>query len=330
MASTKKKPVFRTKLAAAFAAAVLLIPGVGARAQEAAVMDAPVDQMRGAVPRRDANLPDLHKLEIQFSLAAFDTIKAKDVCYVSVPITSGARLYSHMDARGIKTPEEAKKDRDAFFKGVIAPNIDSGERMAETLAQKNDCAVIAPTSFEKRFHSQKSTNWGQDEFMSLWIGLIDAKVTKMVMIDGWEYSNGSGEEYLQAALMQMGRAGRSNISVVDTKGEALTPDKTIRLMADAFKDVHRRGLKARNMAETLALMLAAEERYAAGMRENGCVVADVSMLPPYDRGVIAAAALDVRPIFERDYPDILKVVEKHASCDFTPANALFRAAGPRP
>lgn len=285
------------------------------------------------VSKRTDDLPPEHKLQALFALAAFGTLKAKKVAYISVPITSGPRLYDYMTAKGFKTPDEAKKDHEAFFENVVEPNLAQGVAGSDAWAKKIDGAVIAPAEFEGRLRRNGHVHWGQDDFMGMWIPLVDEKVTHMVMLDGWQFSNGSGEEYLQAVLMQMGRSKRSDIEIVDERGVAIPLEKGVALIADAFRDIHARGLKPRNMAETLALLIEAERRFSIE-RKYGWSGEPVARpegmakptLPPYDSKRIQAIAREVAPIFRQYYPDIAETLKKTSSFDFSPLNAVFRKA----
>lgn len=286
---------------------------------------------KAVISQRTDDLPDAHKLQAQFALAAFATIKTKKLAYVSIPITSGRRLYDYMEANGFKTSAEAKADHAAFFKNVVSPNFDAGLSTSKIWAEKLDGAVIAPVEFEKHLRTQSMIDWDQDDFMGMWIPLIDQKITQMVMIDGWEFSNGSGEEYLQAALMQMGRAKRSNIEITDERGKPLPLDAGIKLLANGFIELTEKGIKARNMAETVALLLEAEERFhrermtGHAAEPPGTPVRKVTKpsVPSYDRTAVAAVAGEVRGILARDYPDILPTLAKISSYDFSPINKLF-------
>lgn len=286
---------------------------------------------RNNVPQRTQDLPEAHKLQAQFALAAFATIKTQNLAYVSIPITSGRRLYDYMEEKGFRTVEEAKADHIAFFKNVMTPNFAAGLEVSNAWAEKLNGAVIAPVEFEKHLRSHEAINWGQDDFMGMWVPLIKEKITQMVMIDGWEYSNGSGEEYLQAALMQMGRDGRSNITITDMRGAPMPLDKGIELLADAFINVTERGIKARNMAETLAIVLEAEQRFnterttgrTAEPRGSSRHKPVMPTVLPYDHAKVAAIADKVRGILTQQYPDILPKLKNISSYDFSPMNALF-------
>jgi hypothetical protein len=234
-----------------------------------------------------------------------------------------------MDKMGFKTPEEAKQDRAEFFKNVIAPNLAEGGKASDDWAKKTVGAVIAPAEFEKT-RGLKETKWGQDAFMGMWLGVIDNQVTEMVMLDGWQYSDGAGEEYLQAMLMKMGRRARNNIEVLDSAGNEMKFEDGIKLMADAFKEIHNRGLKPRNMAATLLRLIEAEYRYsveqdygqsAEPTKESYAVYPN---MPAYDRKKMLPAAKEARRIIHDHYPDVEEIVEKNTSFAYAPINALFR------
>lgn len=289
------------------------------------------------IPERTADLPSAHKLQAQFALAAFATLKAKNVTYVSVPITSGPRLYDFMDKYGYKTAAEAKDHPKKFFNEVVEPNLEQGIEGSHYWIEKLHGTVIAPAEFEGRLRRQWGTiDWGQDDFMGMWVPLIDEKVTNMVMLNGWEYSNGSGEEFLQAVLMQMGRRPRSDITIQDgEEGRPILLDEGISLMANAFKDVLSRNIQPRNMAETLAILLEAERRFHAEQTTGTLIEPKPTSpdaihtptkpsVPAYDHAVIAKVAAEVEPLIDKYFPDIRQKLAHTSSYDFSPINAVFR------
>jgi len=147
--------------------------------------------------------------------------------------------------------------------------------------------------------------------MAMWIAFVEKKVTHMVMVDGWQYSNGAGEEYLQAVLMQMGDRGRTNMTITDQHGKTLKLHKGLRLLTDAFLDVHSRGMDAGNMAETLARLIEAERRYAASRPKIGH-----GHGLSYDRREFTSFADKATTLIERDYPDVESIVKKVPTASF--------------
>jgi hypothetical protein len=302
------------------------------------------DQLR-EIFERTVDLPPEQRLQAQFALAAFATIKARKVTYVSVPITSGPQLYSFMDKHGFKTQDEAKKDRPMFLAEVIEPNMARGVAGAQRWAEKDGTAVIAPAEFDGALYRAwgAGVHWGANDFMGMWVPLIDEKVTNMAMLKGWEYSNGCGEEYLSAVLMQMGRRPRNDITIVD--GESEKPiglDEGISLIAGAFKDIMSRGIRPRNMAETLGILLEAEDRFywekmtgtvlEPAAVSPGAIKARMTKptMPDYDHEKVRKVAAEIVPMLNQYFPDILDKLKKTSSYDFSPLNSIFKEPTPKP
>lgn len=183
--------------------------------------------------------------EITVVESAYDSVLCKDFTYVSTPITSGAILYAALDKAGVSDLETLRKDKDFFYANVIKPNIEAAEAVAHTMLQLGG-AVIAPAAFEA-----KSLGWGQDEYMGLWLDTIERKATRLAMVDGWEYSNGGCEEYLQALLMQAGRRDRNTISIVDAQGVPISHDTALQLMLTAITHLLERGFTPTTLIRVL-------------------------------------------------------------------------------
>lgn len=286
---------------------------------------------------RNAKLPKENLLQAQFALAAFATIKAKNITYVSVPITSGPRLYDFMDRHGFKTMAEARADHALFLKEVIEPNMAKGVEGSEVWREKLHGTVIAPAEFDGRlYRAWGKVHWNADDFMGMWVPLIDEKVTNMALLDGWQYSNGCGEEYLQAVLIQMGRRDRNNMTIMDAEeGRAMPLHEGIKLMADAFKDVLGRGIRPTNMAETLGILIEAERRFhvekmGGHLIEPEAVSPGASKaktapsLPAYDHEMVAAIAREINPLLDQYFPHVRRLLAETSSYDFSPMNAVFR------
>ncbi len=181
---------------------------------------------------------------------AYDSILAHDLTYVSTPITSGALLYKVLADTGVKTLEELRDDKAFFFENVIKPNIENADKAAQRILDLKGGAIIAPAAFEA-----KQLGWGQDEYMGMWFDVIEKKATRIVLLDGWEYSNGAGEEYLQAILMQAGRRDRDNIEVVDERGDKIMMPQAVRLIGDAIEDLMNRNFEPKTSAIVLNRLL---------------------------------------------------------------------------
>ena len=188
--------------------------------------------------------------EVGVVTTAFDAVMAGDLTYVSTPITSGAVLYREMDRAGVSTVEELRADKGYFYDNVIRPNIQTADGVARDILGMKGGAVIAPAVFEAR-----QLDWDQDAYMALWLDVIERKATRIAMVDGWEYSNGGAEEYLQALLMQAGRRDRSDIEIVDQRGDPLDQTVALRLLAGAVEDLLGRGFVPVVTATVLSRMV---------------------------------------------------------------------------
>lgn len=168
-----------------------------------------------------------------------------DLTYVSMPISSGRLCYDIATAEGVTADELKTRDANQFFLDVIKPNIDRGTSIAHSLTGSH---VGRPTIVPAVF--QAKAKWSQDEYMAMWLAMIEQKVTTIVLTDDWEYSNGGAEEYLYGLQMQAGYKSRTNVQILDQRGAPLKISKALELIASALDDLHTRSTPQRS--ETLA------------------------------------------------------------------------------
>ncbi len=264
-------------------------------------------------------LPREHSLQLQLAIAAFGCIDADSIVYISTPVTTGKRLYEYMKKKGLKTPDAAKADKEEFYKNVISLNIQDSLAWAKIWRTKTKGAIIAPAEFEK-CRALGDIKWSQDAFMGMWLTLIDNKATALIMQDGWVYSDGAAEEYLQAICMQAGLRQRNNIHVMDTAGRQINLDEGIISLAEAFKDLHQRGLSPERLAKTLTRLLLLEERHAAGHLSGEIKTAP--SLPVYEREPLLEVKKEVMTILKKNHGKLLAALEKQRSAEYTPLNIL--------
>ena len=194
---------------------------------------------------RLANADPSRVREVGVVGTAYDSVYASEITYVSTPITSGAYLYAAMDAAGISDPEEFRQNKEAFSRDVIAPNLAAADAVAHRMVDLGG-AVIAPAAFEAR-----SLGWGQDDYMGLWLDVIERRATRLALVDGWQFSNGGAEEYLQALLMQAGRRDRNNMEIVNANGDMLTHADALALLSGAVAELISRGFRPVTLARVL-------------------------------------------------------------------------------
>lgn len=278
---------------------------------------------------RLANSTPARMHEIQAVSTAYDSVLCADFTYVSTPITSGAILYEAMTAAGVSTLEELRKDSDLFYQKVILHNLAAADSVAQTMLSFGG-AVIAPAAFEAR-----ALGWDQDAYMGLWLDTIERKATRLALVDGWEYSNGGAEEYLQALLMQAGRRDRNNIEIVDARGEVLSHKRGIELLAAAIAELLDRNFKPTVLAQVLHRAI----KLHGFVRDEGQYghLADECGRNQFS---IAGAYFDAMPSYD-DYRDtvqgtrsvqsailsLLPPEEQQSSCSLAMAPGLVRSDG---
>ena len=175
-------------------------------------------------------------LGIKALLSAYNSILSP-LAYVSMPITGGIRLYEALDKYGVKSAVELKqKNSDIFFQEVIDPNTREGIALAERVAERTNFSVVVPALFEAR-----DQGWLQDEYMYLWLRLIEDKVEELHMAENWQYSSGSAEEFTRGVEMQFNFCKRRNILIFDHQGKEIGINEGTLLLVDAIENVAGRG-----------------------------------------------------------------------------------------
>lgn len=186
----------------------------------------------------------LRTMEIVWS--AYRSVLSKEggLAYVSMAITTGKRLYEVCRSLNIKSPDELKTLHPQILYSQILPaNLESGNAVARAIAARDDHPVIAPSIFEAR-----KQRWSQDEYMAMWLRLIEEHVTRMYMSPGWEFSNGGAEEFLHAITLAQGWRSRCNIEILDPTGKPILFHQGFQLMANALVQLHDWQLKAPTVA----------------------------------------------------------------------------------
>ncbi len=200
-------------------------------------------------PDRDrlAGSSDEVKRTVEIVWSAYRSVLSKEgrLAYVSTAITSGQRMWEAVLALDLKDADELKaKHPDVLRDDVILPNVAAGTRLARQLAAKIDHPVVAPAIFEAR-----KQRWGQDEYMALWLKMIEENVGRIYMAPGWEFSNGGAEEYLHAAQMALGFRSRHDIMPIDAQGRVIPIPTAADAIARALFWLEERGAKAPVLAQ---------------------------------------------------------------------------------
>ncbi|MCU0286742.1 MAG: hypothetical protein MUF15_10110 [Acidobacteria bacterium] len=146
-------------------------------------------------------------------------IEGKSAIYISAPITTGNRFIRWYKERGVKLEPESRLYKEEHFKHVIRPNIEDVKKKIAELRHYFDTFIIDPTKFDY-------PEWTQDDYRYFWGSVIERHVKTVVLLDGWQYSQGSTFEYLVAT--------RSDIEILSENLYKLEPGTGLEMIREAI------------------------------------------------------------------------------------------------
>jgi hypothetical protein len=115
------------------------------------------------------------------------------VAYLSGPITTGWRFLDWWRVNGSQLQEGSAEYVTSLREHVIEPNETQLKVVAELLRAKLPEPVIEPASL---FVS----HWSQNEYLELWEQFITDHASRILLMDGWEFSAGCASEFCRAHL----------------------------------------------------------------------------------------------------------------------------------
>jgi hypothetical protein len=163
--------------------------------------------------------------------------------YVSTEISSGRRFAHWYAATGRHLDPNSVEYRSQLQTAVIARNIEEGRRRVEQVRARYGGVWIEPLSLEV-------PHWSQDQYRDFWACVIRELVRCVVMLDGWECSNGAAYEYLTAL--------ECRCEIIAEDGSPLPAASGSRVLARGVEEMDRLGAPV----DFLRRMLAAVERAA--------------------------------------------------------------------
>ena len=175
---------------------------------------------------------------IEVVASAYDSVIGPKA-YVSMPITTGRRFYKVLDRYHVRDPEALEfLWPGALWGEIIEPNLEAGKSLAENLAPEIDASLICPGVFDG--HEQA---WTQDEYLTLWLGIIISSVKEIYLCDGWEYSNGGAIEFARAIEVRHNFVEERDdeIRIFSEWRREITLVEGGQKLITAIKDLERRG-----------------------------------------------------------------------------------------
>jgi hypothetical protein len=162
--------------------------------------------------------------EIELAVNAIaSTVDGRVALYVSTPITTGPRFVAWLRDKGSSFARSSAAYRDGHTTAVVRPNVAAAAPIVRDLRARMRQPVIDPTAFPD------APGWTQDDYRELWTRVIQRFATRVVFIDGWEYSEGCCLEYLVAF--------RSGATCVDSRERPLPRDQALERMSRAYTEL---------------------------------------------------------------------------------------------
>lgn len=115
------------------------------------------------------------------------------VAYLSGPITTGRRFIDWWRDAGRALAPDSDDYRSALRTQVIQPNEVAIKLTAEVLRAKHLEPVVEPATL---FVS----HWSQTDYLELWEQFITDHASRILLMDGWEFSAGCASEFCRAHL----------------------------------------------------------------------------------------------------------------------------------
>lgn len=204
-----------------------------------------------------------HK-EIQVVSSAFASIVAQ-LAYLTMPVTTGPRLYDVLAKYGVSSKEELEKKRPgALWEEVMVPNLDEGRALAEAIYRARSQAIVVPGLFDA-----SAFKWRQEDYMTLWLRLIASGAKELFLAPGWQYSTGGVQEFVRGMMLQFRFAVRPDpLKVWNERQEPMSFSEGAMKVAYAIRHLGERGFdnsellrEFRHLANIAGTLMYLSERY---------------------------------------------------------------------
>jgi hypothetical protein len=152
-------------------------------------------------------------------------VDGKTATYVSGPITTGPHFINWYVQTGFRLTHGSSAYVDALRREVVSVNQTKIEEVARQ-TRRTGRVVIEPATLEV-------SGWGQTDYVSFWLKVIDAFARELVMVPQWQYSLGCGAEFRHAIS--------TGVVVRDNKGEFIDEETGMNMILEAARDIEARG-----------------------------------------------------------------------------------------
>ncbi len=160
--------------------------------------------------------------EIEIACWAQKMVVAKSFPYKSGPITGSRSLYAAMKEHGVRRKEDLPKE---VYDRIRRENVERSQKLEQEWIAENEGPVLLPGKLGS------DDVWSQRDYVDLSKEIMRLKATEFIFEDGWEYSNGSVEEYLLALRLKK--------PMFDQRENPLKKEKALELLATAVNEIHQ-------------------------------------------------------------------------------------------
>lgn len=172
-------------------------------------------------------------------------VGGKTATYVSGPITTGQCFINWYVEMGHHFAHGSADYIDGLRRDVISVN---QARIAEVTRQTRSTGrlVIEPATLEV-------TGWGQINYVSFWLKVIDAFASEMVMVPQWQYSLGCCAEFRHAI--------DTGVIISDHNGQHIDRETGMNMLVEAARDIEARGRDFEFLLQVAAKLRRFAERH---------------------------------------------------------------------
>jgi hypothetical protein len=132
-----------------------------------------------------------HQSEIDDRLSLLSCLLTERAAtYAATPITTGWRFVDWL-SDGNRSELDGEEYRRQHEESVVKGNCDDAALIVGNLRREMGGVVIDPTQY-------KNPAWSQSDYHCFWGQVIERYVNRVVLADGWQWSNGCCFEFLTA------------------------------------------------------------------------------------------------------------------------------------
>jgi len=192
----------------------------------------------------DSEFTRRYSEELAMVFSAIDCVLHGDhAIYASSELSSGFRLYQALRERGLKTAAELKQSLgdDWFQANIWEVNVKAAIDFSENVRGRffDRTVVVTPAPFAAR-------GWSQDQYLSLWEGLLRTRIKSVWFNSNWQYSNGCAFEFAVAR--------DAGLETLDRRGAPLSLSAGAELIREAAGQLERGGFDAKKLRDSLGLL----------------------------------------------------------------------------